>query len=234
MRDSDRRLEWRSQLEPQTAFFSSGLAVDAVVDAYLILSPSGCLPMPAAQILQRLLALCCRERDSGWLFGWSRTLTLGFAGSVSLSPSGCWCAPSPEESAEQLRSVFDNASDIVILNDGPDSCGSIMPARRCFGYSSILILVIARWGVMCIEQDLPRLRGLFAAKCAVPRCRPAPRGERHRRDGGEITIEIRACPVKLGKWPAMIVRSDITDRAVYEDNLRKSAYYRALFDETRR
>ncbi|MEN9454864.1 MAG: Sensor protein kinase WalK, partial [Pseudomonadota bacterium] len=185
--------------------------------------------------LAELLAPWLEGRDSGWrdwLFA-SVTLTLGLPVVLLYRRQVVGARHRLEESETQLRSVFDNTSDaIVILNDGQilrinHACLSM------FGYSSIHDIGDRPLASHVREQDLPRLRD-YLQQVRSTNVAPAPCELKGiRRDGGEIAIEIRACPVKLGKRPAMIVWiRDITDRAVYEDNLRKSAaYYRALFDE---
>ncbi|MDQ5887677.1 MAG: hypothetical protein QG667_967 [Pseudomonadota bacterium] len=185
--------------------------------------------------LAELLAPWLEGRDSGWrdwLFA-SVTLTLGLPVVLLYRRQVVGARHRLEESETQLRSVFDNTSDaIVILNDGQilrinHACLSM------FGYSSIHDIRDRPLASHVREQDLPRLRD-YLQQVRSTNVAPAPCELKGiRRDGGEIAIEIRACPVKLGKRPAMIVWiRDITDRAVYEDNLRKSAaYYRALFDE---
>ena len=185
--------------------------------------------------LAELLAPWLEGRDSGWrdwLFA-SVTLTLGLPVVLLYRRQVVGARHRLEESETQLRSVFDNTSDaIVILNDGQilrinHACLSM------FGYSSIHDIGDRPLASHVREQDLPRLRD-YLQQVRSTNVAPAPCELKGiRRDGGEIAIEIRACPVKLGKRPAMIIWiRDITDRAVYEDNLRKSAaYYRALFDE---
>ena len=185
--------------------------------------------------LAQILAPLLRGREAewrDWLFA-SVTLTLGLPVVFLYRRQVVGARHRLEESESQLRSVFDNASDaIVILHDGQilrinHACLSM------FGYSSIFDIGDRPLGSHVREQDLPRLRD-YLQQVRSANVAPAPcEAKGIRRDGGEIAIEIRACPVKLGKRPAMIVWiRDITDRAVYEDNLRKSAaYYRALFDE---
>jgi diguanylate cyclase (GGDEF)-like protein/PAS domain S-box-containing protein len=232
MHDTNKAPDWRSQPGSRQQFSVQDWLLMLLLTLYLIFVA---IWLFADASLAELLAPWLEGRDSGWrdwLFA-SVTLTLGLPVVLLYRRQVVGARHRLEESETQLRSVFDNTSDaIVILNDGQilrinHACLSM------FGYSSIHDIGDRPLASHVREQDLPRLRD-YLQQVRSTNVAPAPCELKGiRRDGGEIAIEIRACPVKLGKRPAMIVWiRDITDRAVYEDNLRKSAaYYRALFDE---
>ncbi|MFO1379609.1 MAG: EAL domain-containing protein [Chitinivorax sp.] len=138
-----------------------------------------------------------------------------------------------QDSESQLRAVFDNASDaIVILRDD-----KLVRANRAslsmFGYRSFADAAPLEMARHLDPASLPRLRDYLqqvrSGNIAPPPCT----AKGLRQDGSVIEIEVRASPVSLGNRPALIIWiADVTSRAAFEENLRKSAaYYRALFDE---
>lgn len=137
------------------------------------------------------------------------------------------------ESEAQLRAVFDSTREAIAIVQS----GRILRANRAclslFSYRNFdelrtreLHELLAADCRSRLEQYLQQSRGGNVA--------PAPLAARGiRRDGGSIDIELRVSAVELGGEQALIVWFfDLSGRAEYESNLRKSAaYFRALFDE---
>lgn len=231
MHETKPHSDWRSQLSPASQTPVQDWLLLLLLSVYLIFVAIWLFADANVHQLLRLFGL--HDADArDWLFA-SVTLVLGLPVVFLYRRQVVAARRRLEDSEVQLRSVFDNASDaIVILHDGQilrvnHACLSM------FGYSSIFDVGDRELSSHVREQDLPRLRD-YLQQVRSSNVAPAPCEARGiRRDGGEMAVEIRACPVKLGKRPAMIMwLRDITERAVYEENLRKSAaYYRALFDE---